>query len=178
MGLLRASSSYSSAPRAFLRRRRSFRERDTLIEGFAADSSATSYVKISATDGEQTISVVVEGIKVAMAGAVLVPAQKILEILKRTPTDSVKLEVLGNSATLRSGRAQWTVQTPTGDSLPPTPDISDIELHSVGRKPLLRGLEVARKAVAGTAARPALMQAQVRDGRLRLPMVAACTDSV
>jgi DNA polymerase III sliding clamp (beta) subunit (PCNA family) len=138
----------------------------SLIEGFAADSSATSYVKISATDGEQTISVVVEGIKVAMAGAVLVPAQKILEILKRTPTDSVKLEVLGNSATLRSGRAQWTVQTPTGDSLPPTPDISDIELHSVGRKPLLRGLEVARKAVAGTAARPALMQAQVRDGAI------------
>lgn len=135
-----------------------------LLETFMSSDTEVAHAKITATDGEQTVSVVADGINVLMAGSVLVPGRRILDILKLAPTSMVRIEILGNTATIRSGRAQWTVQTPVGDSLPPLPTGDGIELHNVPRKALLHALTVARKAVATTVARPALMQALIENG--------------
>lgn len=137
-----------------------------LLETFDATTLQVPYTQITATDGYRTVAALDDTLQINMIGAVLLPGKKVLEILKLAPTPNVQLTVLGNTATIRSGRAVWTIQTPTGDSLPPFPDTSDITLHSVARKPFLRALEVARKAVATSTARLSLMQAHVAKGRI------------
>lgn len=137
-----------------------------LLETFVSTDSEVAHARITATDGEQTVSVVADGINVLMAGSVLIPGRRMLDILKLAPSTMVRIEVLGNTATIRSERAQWTVQTPVGDSLPPLPTGEGIDMHSVPRKSLLTALVVARRAVAATSARPALMQASIELGHI------------
>lgn len=135
----------------------------SLLEAFSASPGNAAYARITATDGDQTLTVSLDGIQVLMEGAALIPAKKVHDILKLAPTDTVKIEVLGNSALIRSGRAQWTVQTPVGDSLPSTPDVDSIKRHTVPRTPLMRALAVARKAANSSTTRPALQQVQIRN---------------
>ena len=137
-----------------------------LLEAFESTANELSYVQITATDGEQSIAVLNDTLTVNMAGAALLPGKRVLDILKLAPSDAVRLDVLGNTATIHSERAVWTVQTPIGDSLPPFPDVNGITLHQVDRKALLEALEVARKAVATTTARTSLMQAEIKNGAI------------
>jgi len=135
----------------------------SLLEAFSASAGTSAFMRITATDGDQTLTVSMGDIQVLMEGAALIPAKRIHDILKLAPTDTVKIEVLGNSALIRSGRAQWTVQTPVGDSLPQTPDVDKIMRHTVARGPFLRALAVARKAANSSTTRPALQQVQIRN---------------
>jgi DNA polymerase III sliding clamp (beta) subunit (PCNA family) len=137
-----------------------------LLEAFASTGSESAYVRITATDGDITVSVSLDGVAVLMAGAVLVPGKKILDILKKAPHEQVQVTVLGNSLTIRSGRAQWTLATVPGDSLPPIADVSEIDLHSVPRRGFLSALAVARRAVGPPGGRMALMQAEIRNGAI------------
>lgn len=137
-----------------------------LLEAFVGAPGELSYARITASNGSMTISVLVDGLTVAMAGRVLLPGKRILDILKLAPTETIRFEVLGNAATIRSGRAQWTVATPLGDSLPTAAALDDITLKPVDREGFLNALEVTRRSVATTAARVALMQAQVFKGSI------------
>lgn len=137
-----------------------------LLEAVQTSNTEVAHLRITATDGDQTVSVVVDGINVLMGGAALVPAKRILDILKLAPTQAAKIEILGTAAVIRSGRAQWTVQTPVGDSLSPLLDVSNIELHTVPVGPFLNALSVARRAASTTNARLALTQVQIRNGTI------------
>lgn len=135
-----------------------------LIESFQATTTHVSYVQVTATDGEHSIAVLDDSLTINMAGAALVPGKRLLEILKLCPEESVRIDIFGNTATIRSGRAVWTVQTPVGDSLPPFPSVEGISLYPVQKQAFLKALETARKAVATTTARTSLMQASVASG--------------
>lgn len=126
-------------------------------------SGSLPATRISATDGEMALTVESDELEVGREGAVLLPGKKILEILKAAPQATVTLTVLGNQATLTSGRARWTIATPSGSALPPAPDVRDIELHTVDRIELVRALSIVRLAVANNV-RQALQQALVRGG--------------
>lgn len=136
----------------------------SLLEAEQSSGSTAAFARITASDGEQSISVVVDGLTVLMAGSVLVPAKRILDILKLVPSATVTLEVIGSAAIIRSGRAQWTVQTPVGDALDTLPDVADIEVRSVPVGPFLSALVAARKAASVLSNRASLMQLLVRDG--------------
>jgi len=157
-----------------------------LLEAVQTTNTQAAHLRITASDGDQTVSVVVDDISVLMAGAVLVPAKRISDILKLAPSATAKIEVIGTAAIIRSGRAQWTVQIPVGDSLSTLLDVSGIELQTVAIGPFVNALSIARKA-ASTSARLALSQVQVRNqtvtgcdgGRLHradLGVVATTTD--
>lgn len=137
-----------------------------LLETFDATAGSASYAKISATDGSISISVAVDGITVGMEGAVLVPAKKIYDILKSAPTDTMQLTVMGNNASIRSGRAQWTVATPVGDSLPSLAQVDQIDLLEAPRAEFLEGLIIARRAVGAKEGRMSLTQCEVIEGRI------------
>lgn len=138
----------------------------SLLEAFPAESGVASYVQVTATDGEHSLAVVADEVTVVLAGAALLPAKKVLDILRLVPEDLVRIDVLGTSAVIRSGQAVWTVQTPTGDSLPPLPDVSGISLVPVGREKFLTALVAVRKAVSTQSARFSLMQMQVKNQNL------------
>lgn len=134
-----------------------------LLEAFPASDSSAAYLKITATDGDHSLSATVDRVTVLMSGRALVPPRKVLDILKSAPGQTIKVEVLGTSMTLRAGRAQWTVATPASDKMALLPDVSAIDLVSVPREAFLKALLVTRKSVAATAARAALMQSSVKN---------------
>lgn len=136
-----------------------------LIETFEDSADTDMHLRVSATDGEQTIAISRDEVTVRMSGRALVPAKRFVDILKLAPTERIKIEVLGDRALIRSGRAQWTVKTPTGDSLPPLPNVDDVQMWEVPTEAFLRALTVTRKAVAGSY-RPTLMQAEVANGHM------------
>lgn len=137
-----------------------------LLEAFPTSTSEVAYVRITASDGEQTVSVIVDGLSVLMGGAVLVPPKRILDILKLAPSTTAKLEILGNTAIIRSSRAQWTVQTPVGDSLNTIPDVESISLFPVPVDSFLAALTMARRAASTLSSRDSLMQLLIRGGTI------------
>lgn len=136
-----------------------------LLESQEATPDTEAYIRITATDGEQTVSIQEFNVRVAVSGRVLLTAKRIVDILKLAPEPLVKLEVLGDRATILSGRAQWTVATPSGESLPPLPNVETVKMVQVPTLPFLKALAVTRKAVAGSY-RPTLMQADVAVGKI------------
>lgn len=137
-----------------------------LLEVIAAAPNSLPYVRVSATDGSVAVSMVSDGIEPMMVGAALVPGKKIFEILKLAPTDTIRIEVLGTTVTLRSGRAQWEVQTVPGEALPPVADVSGVSTHTIPVEGFLEALTVARKAASTSPARASLQQVCVRSGSL------------
>ena len=118
-------------------------------------------IEVSATDGERAITVNGPAI-VRLEGAVLLPGKRVLEILKLSPEDTVRIDVLGQTATIRSGRAVWTVQTPTTEArLPVFEAVDDAQWYPVPKAELLRALEIALPAVSHSTARQSLMQAEL-----------------
>lgn len=135
----------------------------SLLEAFPAEGGTSSYIQITATDGEQSLAVVADKAQIIMAGAALLPAKRVLDIIKLAPDEMLRIDVIGNSALIRSGQARWTVQTPSGSALPPLPDVSGIVLHPMSRLTFLNALTVARKAASTQTARSSLMQVQLKN---------------
>lgn len=135
-----------------------------LLESFLPTLHEVGYVRITATDARQTISVMTDKVSVAREGAVLLPAKRMVEILKMAPKESARIDVLGAEASILSGRAHWVVQTPSGSSLPAIPSPEGIPMHTVPREGLLVALSGVRKAVASTSGRPALAQVLIEKG--------------
>lgn len=125
-------------------------------------------VEISATDGERAISL--EGpALVRMSGEALLPAKRMLDILRLAPENTVRVDVIGSTATIRSGRAVWTVQTPHTEATLPvfTPEYGDQwQWANVERAELLNALELVLPAVARTTARQSLMQAEISKSQI------------
>lgn len=137
-----------------------------LLEAVSAEGNSLPYVRLTATDGDLTLVMVSDLTDVIMPGKVLVPSHKISQVLKLAPSKQIRLEVLGNTIIIRSGRAQWTVQTVVGDSLPVAADVSGVSTHDVPVAGFLEAMGAARKAASSTTARVALMQLSVSDGCL------------
>ena len=85
-----------------------------LFEAFSGGPLHAPYVRVTATDGELTTSVVTDGIEVAAPGSVLVPPKAIVDRLKLSPTEQVSFTVVDSALLLRAGRARWTVPVPVG----------------------------------------------------------------
>lgn len=138
-----------------------------LLEGVDQTSSHSAHVKVSATDGERSITLISSGVSVKLSGSVLVPGKRVFDILRLIGENKVRIDILGTTATLRSGRAVWTVSTPPSNSYLPTfSNVAEIELTSVSSSELLNALELVYPAIAKTAARQSLMQVRVSKGSL------------
>lgn len=135
-----------------------------LLEVRQTSVQQASHVRVTATDGDQTVSVVMDQVTVHMDGAALVPARRVHDILKQAPTSTAKLEVISSALTIRSGRAMWTVQLPVGEELTGRLDVSGIELYPVSGEELAQALANARIAASATNARISLTQVQIRNG--------------
>lgn len=138
-----------------------------LLEGVEQTEAHASHVKVSATDGERSITLLDSSFSVRLSGAVLVPGSRILDILRMLGEAIVRIDVLGATATLRSGRAVWTISTPPTDAyFPAFSDVDSLELHSLKSEDLLKALELVYPATAKTASRQSLMQVNVSKGSL------------
>lgn len=136
------------------------------IETHPGKAGALPYTTVTSTNGMMTSTVATDLLSVHMVGAALVPARKIVEVLRMAPSETFRLEVLGTTVQIRSGRAMWAVQTEPGESLAPAPSTEDIKTHVVPVGPFLTALQVAMKAASVSMARNSLRQIQVKSGAL------------
>jgi len=137
-----------------------------LLEAKPRKGGTHSHLRATGTDGSITVSSVGQDIEVTREGAALIPGQKFLTILKMAPKDTISINVVGNQALLRSGKAQWRVQLAPGDSLPSIPDISVLDQVEIQRLPFLRALKSAVLAASHLPARASLMQVHVFKGAI------------
>lgn len=123
-------------------------------------------LRLTASDGDQTVSVTLSGIRTYMAGVALVPAKRLFDILKLAPVSTTKMEIIGDSMSVRSGRALWHVKVPVSGAINARLDVSGLQIHTVPVAGLVRALGVARMAASTTNARVSLTQVQIRDGSI------------
>lgn len=100
-------------------------------------------------------------------GTALLPAQKLLEIVKSVSGES-DIEILFStgSADVRAGDASWHLKASTGTDYPKMPSVDDLALHEVDRAKFLAGIKSVRLAVAKDASRSNLMMIDVAKGRM------------
>jgi DNA polymerase III sliding clamp (beta) subunit (PCNA family) len=123
------------------------------------------HIRVSSTDGERSVAVLSDVAVVRMPGSALLEGKRVLDILKLVEQETVRIDVIGTTATIRSGRALWTLSTPPVHATLPSPaSVDDIQFHSVDRDDMLNALELALPAVARSSARQALMQAEISKG--------------
>lgn len=136
-----------------------------LIEAISG-SEEVPHLRLSASDGSQWVQVVSSGpIRVPMPGSVVVPAKKILEALKLSPANLVRVTVVGSNVMLLSGRAQWTFAAPLTDRLTASPDREEVEMTPVPAPTLLRALRDVLPASDASSARAAFLQVNVSNAQ-------------
>lgn len=137
-----------------------------LLEAMPDTRSHVAHIRLTASDGERTISIVEDGVSVKVPGSALLPPKRVADILRLAPTDSVEFTVVGSSALVRSGRARWTIQVPEGDSsgLTELSSVGTVSMTETGVEPFLRALRVTQVAASTTNARTSLMQIHLKDG--------------
>lgn len=138
-----------------------------LLEAIPATETSLAYIRVSASDGQQWVSVVSDGqVRIYRTGSVLVPAKKFLDVLKLAPHKATKITVIGTRALIQSGRVRWNIETPVGDRLSVTPQAMEVETFSVPAGPLRRGLRAVHAAIGTSKARGAFMQVHAALGVL------------
>lgn len=137
-----------------------------LLEAFAPTKEGPSQAVVTATDGVRAIRTMRENNEVLVPGSVLVPPKKIFEVLKSAPQINTKIEVVGQTMHIRSGRARWTI-TLTPDAISPyLPNVELIETTPLPRESLLKALTFTRRATGTNSGRQALQQVHIKDGKV------------
>lgn len=136
-----------------------------LLEARPSTAERLAHVRLTASDGEQTVSVVDDSLTIRVPGSVLLPPKRVLDILKLAPTDTADISVVGSVALVRSGRARWTVQVPLGEvsAMTDLTLVSELPMRQIAAQPFLQALKAARVAASTTHARSSLMQVHLKD---------------
>lgn len=134
-----------------------------LLEAVQATKDTAAYLRGTATDGDRTISIVMDAVTVRREGSVLVPAHRLRDILKLAPSPEALIEIVGTEATIRSGRALWTVQVTAGDALSVSLDTSRVRTAPLTLQSFGEALSAVAVAASRSGARDSLMQVQLRN---------------
>ena len=118
-------------------------------------------LQMAATDLELSVLASTPAVTTAAAQTLVLPARKLLAILKESPGDDITVDVDGEFATVRAGTASWTLQLHDCSDYPPLPDPAQVEMHPVSRQGFLRALRAVRHAVGKDSGRPALQQVDI-----------------
>lgn len=133
---------------------------------FALLEVGADMLQLTASDGDQTVSVMLQNVKVHMVGMALVPAKRLYDILRLAPVQATKLEIIGDTMSVRSGRALWSVKVPIFETNNPRLDITGIQIHPVPVIGFMAALGLARVAASTSNARVSLTQVLIRDGMI------------
>ena len=122
---------------------------------------APGRLQLAATDLELSVLASTPAVTAEATQTLVLPARKLLAILKEAPDGDVVTDVAGEFATVRAGTASWSLKLDDGSSYPPLPDPAQVEMHPVGREAFLGALKTVRHAVGRDSSRPALMQVDI-----------------
>lgn len=124
---------------------------------------------LTATDLKSSLVVSVPHAVVSEPGALLLPAQKLSQILRSAVSASLLVKVDDGSdlAMLQGGPTRWNLNTLPVSMFPDIPQLQEAEVHEVDRQELLTALNAVRSAAATESFRPNLMQIGISSGKVR-----------
>lgn len=143
------------------------RDYQPVLSNFMVRVSAQG-LRFAATDLELMITVhspvvQVDGIADGAYQDVVLPARRLLAILREAPEGEVTITVSADSALITAGQASWTIKLSSdGNDFPAIPGLSEVTLHETPRQALVTALKAVRHAVSKAGAKPRLSQVDIR----------------
>lgn len=129
---------------------------------------------VSATDLELSVLASTSAVTADDTARVVLPAKKLVEIIKCAPEGDVRVSVDGEFAVIGSGSASWTLRLVDGSSYPPLPNLASIDFHTVSRESFVTALKRVRHALGRDTYRSQLMQMVINAGNGTPAQVLAC----
>lgn len=136
-----------------------------VLKNFQVEVGADS-LSVVATDMELSVVCHTELVAVDSPGTVVLPAKKILEIIRESPDGDIEVAVEEGAARISAGGARWLLRLPTGDDYPSIPDTSAVEWTEVPREKFLAAIQAVRGAAARDMTRPSLMMIDVSNEKM------------
>lgn len=131
-----------------------------LLKNFEMRVSAHG-LRVVATDMELSVVCTTKLINNPIKGVAVLPAAKLLSIVRQSEEADVHLSVKGNTATIEIGKASWEVRLQPAADYPELPDASTVELHPTDRKKFLGAISAVKYAAAKETNRARMMALNV-----------------
>ena len=127
-------------------------------------------VSVAATDLEISIVVETSLVQVESSGVVLVPADKIRDIVRETSDETLALETVGETLSVKGSDSRFKVYTFPALDFPPVPDRPEKASYTVTAGQLKRGIRQALVAIDNKPTRPTYggALASIVSGRLAM----------
>jgi len=135
---------------------------------------APGRLQLAATDLELSVLASTPAVTADATQTLVLPARKLLVILREAPDGDVTIEVTGDTATVRAGPASWSLVLEDASAYPPLPDPAAVQMHPVNRAAFVAALKAVRHAVGRDSGRPPLMQVDIAAGGAGTATVTAC----
>lgn len=123
-------------------------------------------LRVIATDLELSMIATTPLVTTTTPGTCVLPAKKMLTIVREAEDDDVQIRVTGTSAHIIIGRASWTLKLAGGDDYPPMPAITDTAYTEVHREALMSALTVVKYAASRDPNRASLNMVDIKQGRM------------
>lgn len=120
------------------------------------------HLRLAATDLELAVLARSPAVTADSDHVLLLPARRLLSILREAPGDDVSVDVSGNFAAIRSGTARWDLPLDDVSVYPSLPDLAEADMHPVSRESFLAALKSVRYAVCRDTGRFSLMQVDIK----------------
>lgn len=133
------------------------------VQVVASNLEHTMLVSTMLTDATHSVTHTV-----TRGGCALVPAKRLMEIIRSADTSAgtMEVQVAQDAAQIRIGRARWTLRLPHDGDFPPTPDLEAMTWATTDRQRFLTALTSVRGAVSRNVERVTLMMVDVAHSRL------------
>jgi DNA polymerase III subunit beta len=126
-------------------------------------------IRVTATDMELTVISESELVVCQGSGTVLMPAKRLLEILRAGDVDVRITDSKDQGrpeADISAGRASWSLVLQPDEDYPMLPDVGKVSWTNVKRRDVLWGLTMVRKAASRDGTNPRLMAVSISGGKM------------
>lgn len=131
---------------------------------------------LSATDSENQIVSFIRGVKVIQPGSCLIPMARLRDIVSTLGDDPVVISETDRSVRVKSGRAEFKIQTDDPEKFPPVDINFPEEFFSVSGEQLAKQIKRAATCVATANESPAMMGIRFQFSENKLLIAGASTD--
>lgn len=123
-------------------------------------------IKVVATDLELSMIATTRLVTVTKPGTAVLPAKKLLGIVKAAEEETCHIRVAGTAATITIGRASWTLRLASGHDYPAMPDIAESAFTTIDKGDFAAALNAVRYAACRDANRSSLTMINIEGGKM------------
>lgn len=123
-------------------------------------------IMVAATDMELSVLSELTIVTCQGSGTVLLPAKRLLSILREADEGDVEIRVARGTAHITAGHYKGELVLQPADDYPPLADASAIEFTTINRRKFLTALTLVKKAASRDGTNPRLMAVSIASGQV------------